>query len=412
MEVTKINECRACGSPHLETVFSLEDQYVATIFIEKPEDRSKHKRYPLELVICGPGKREGCGFIQLRHTVSRDSLFGHYWYRSGINQTMNDALADIVAKAPLYADLKDGDVVCDIGCNDGTLLSFYPSEYTRIGIDPAKNMAEFSRQHADEIIVDYFSSQSYLAVSNRKAKIVTSIAMFYSVVDPIGFAESVRDILDDDGVWIIQMSSLHLMMDNNCYDNIVHEHIGYYTIDVIDQLLQRVGLYIVDGEVNDINAGSVRLYIKKQPGKTTNRIVEMRKLEAAEQYRKLSVYRKFADDVAEQTKNLIDFFETCTPENTCVYGASTKGNVILQHCRVNQDHAFGIAERNPKKYGYFTLGSNLRIIPEDEMRKRKPNNVVVLPYHFRSEIIKREAELLDAGARLIFPLPRFEIYRK
>ena len=412
MELVEINGCRVCGSKHLETVFTLEDQYVATTFIRNREDATKHKRYPLELVICGPGRNKGCGFVQLRHTVSRDSLFDQYWYRSGINQTMTDALGDIVSKAQLFADLADGDVVCDIGCNDGTLLSFYPDKYKRIGIDPAKNMAKLSRQHADEIISDYFSSGAYFSAERKKAKIVTSIAMFYSVADPVTFANHVQEILDEDGVWVLQMSSLQLMINNNCYDNIVHEHIGYYTIEVIGQLLNRVGLYIVDGEVNDINAGSIRLYIKKKSLKTSKRLDHIRRSEADQDYRNLEVYRKFSNEIAVQTGKFTDFLTSCTPDNTCFYGASTKGNVILQHCKVNETHAFGIAERNPKKYGYFTLGSNLQIISEDEMRQRKPQNLVVLPYHFRTEIIKREAKLLDTGSRLVFPLPRLEIYSK
>ena len=409
MQLAPIDECRVCGGTDLHTVFSLEDQYIATIFLERAEDIEHHERYPLDLVICGAGASGGCGFVQLRHTVPRNILFEHYWYRSGINQTMRDALAEIVRGIGEYAEVNTGDVVCDIGCNDGTLLSFYPNRFKRIGIDPAANMAEFSRPNADVIISDYFSAAAYFSATKQKAKAITSIAMFYSVVDPVNFARGVAQILHDDGVWILQMSSLQLMIKNNCYDNIVHEHVGYYTIDVMDRLLETVGLHVVDCEINDINAGSVRLYIKKKQLQNTPRVAALRESEMRGAYRDLTTYNRFAAESETQTNKLREFLDSNEAQETCFYGASTKGNVILQHCKAGPKDTFGIAERNTKKFGYFTLGSNLPIISEEEMRLRKPANVIVLPYHFRTEIVKRESALLEAGTRLVFPLPQFEV---
>jgi NDP-4-keto-2,6-dideoxyhexose 3-C-methyltransferase len=411
MKLPAIKECRVCGGANLHTVFRLEDQYIATIFLKHREDIGQHERYPLELVICGADAEDGCGFVQLRHTVPRDVLFEHYWYQSGINQTMRDALADIVHRTGDYAEVNAGDVVCDIGCNDGTLLSFYPKQFKRIGIDPAANMAEFSRPHADAIIPDYFSASAYFGATKQKAKAITSVAMFYSVVDPVNFARDVATILHDDGVCIVQMSSLQLMIKSNCYDNIVHEHVGYYTIDVMDRLLRQMGLHIVDCEINDVNAGSVRLYIKKRRIQSTARLAELRDAETLGGYRNLATYKRFAAESEEETDKLRQFLDSNKAEHTCFYGASTKGNVILQHSGVSPKDAFGIAERNPKKFGYFTLGSDLSIISEEEMRSRNPLNVIVLPYHFRSEVVKREAALLGGGSRLIFPLPQFEILK-
>jgi NDP-4-keto-2,6-dideoxyhexose 3-C-methyltransferase len=409
MPLAPIDECRACGGKDLHTVFKLEDQYIATIFLKCPEDGIRHERYPLELVICGADESTGCGFVQLLHTVPRDVLFEHYWYQSGINQTMRDALTDIVHKIAAYANLAAGDAVCDIGCNDGTLLSFYPKTVKRIGIDPAANMAVHSRLHADAIISDYFSASAYFSATSQKAKAITSIAMFYSVVDPVSFAADVAKILHDDGVWILQMSSLQLMMQNTCYDNIVHEHVGYYTVDVIDRLLDSVGLHVVDCETNDINAGSVRLYIKTKRHPGTSRVAALRESERQGAYRNFATYERLAHETEIETAKLRDFLDSNKANESCFYGASTKGNVILQHCKAGPKDAFGVAERNPKKFGFFTLGSDLPIISEEEMRRRKPRNVIVLPYHFRKEIIQRESALLADGARLVFPLPHFEV---
>jgi 2-polyprenyl-3-methyl-5-hydroxy-6-metoxy-1,4-benzoquinol methylase len=412
MPLAPIPECRVCGGKDLHTVFKLEDQYVATIFIKCPEEAARHERYPLELVICGQNESDGCGFVQLLHTVPRNILFEHYWYRSGINQTMRDALADIVNRVREYTDLHPGDAVCDAGCNDGTLLSFYPEHIKRIGIDPAANMAEFSRPHADAIVSDYFSAEAYFSATKQKAKVVTSVAMFYSVIDPVNFARDVSKILADDGVWVLQMSSLQLMLRNNCYDNIVHEHVGYYTLDVMERLLKQFGLHVVDCETNDINAGSVRLYIKRTNFKSSPRVNELRGSELRGEYRSLETFKRFALDSRTQTEKLRAFLDSNDAERTCFYGASTKGNVILQHSRSGPGDAFGVAERNPKKFGYYTLGSGLPIISEEEMRRRKPANVIVLPYHFRDEIVKRECALLEEGTRLVFPLPQFEIFAR
>ena len=409
MQLPPINECRVCGGTNLRTVFSLEDQYIATIFLKPTDDIKEQERYPLELVICGDGAADGCGFVQLKHTVPRPILFANYWYRSGINQTMRDALADVVKRIGDYTEVNNGDVVCDAGCNDGTLLSCYPREFKRIGIDPAANMAEFSRPHADAIISDYFSAEAYFSATSQKAKVITSIAMFYSVADPVKFARDVATILHDDGVWILQMSSLQLMIANNCYDNIVHEHVGYFTIDVMDRLLDKIGLHIVDCETNDINAGSLRLYIKKRRSQCTARLTALRESETRGAYRELATYKRFASETETQTHKLRQFLDSNRAEQTCFYGASTKGNVILQHAGVGPKDSFGIAERNPKKFGYVTLGSNLPIISEEEMRRRKPLNVIVLPYHFKEEVVARESALLAKGSRLVFPLPRFEI---
>src|SRR5207249_1175549 len=184
---------------------------------------------------------------------------------------------------------------------------------------------------------------------------------------------------------------LQLMIKNNCYDNIVHEHVGYYTLDVMSRLLGKFGLYIVDCEINDINAGSVRLYIKKKQVQSTPRLAELRDSEAHGGYRNLATYERFAAECEAETNKLREFLDLNKAEQTCFYGASTKGNVILQHARVSPKDAFGVAERNPAKFGYCTLGSDLPIISEEEMRRRKPLNVIVLPYHFRSEIVKRES---------------------
>jgi 2-polyprenyl-3-methyl-5-hydroxy-6-metoxy-1,4-benzoquinol methylase len=403
MSIEKILNCRVCRGNHLDTVFVLEDQYIATVFIKSLSERDLHKKYPLELVLC-----QDCGFVQLRHTLNRDMLFSHYWYRSGINQTMKSALQDVVSSATQYTTLLPGDVVCDIGCNDGTLLSCYPKKIHTIGIDPSKNMAAFSRQHADVVIVDYFSSDVFFSKETKHAKIVTSIAMFYSVEDSVAFSKGVAEILDEDGVWILQMSSLSLMLQNNCYDNIVHEHVGYYSMGVISTILKPLGLQIVDCSTNDINAGSLRLYIKKH-GVPSAAVLALAQAEQEEGYLERGVYDAFAKRLERETQKFKTFLLDCDPTKTAFYGASTKGNVILQHVGATQKHAFGIAERNPLKYGYHTLGSDLKIISEDEMRQRVPKNIIVLPYHFKSEILQRESALIETGSSLVFPLPEFTV---
>jgi SAM-dependent methyltransferase len=410
--------CRVCGGS-LDPILSLGDQYVSTFLSPEQPDGPKA---PLELVLC-----QQCRLLQLRHTVSGDIMYQNYWYRSGTNQTMRNALADISGTAEKLASLKPGDSVLDIGCNDGTLLGSYtvPGLY-RIGFDPAQNLAVFSRKIADKVLVGFFDAATFSAdpeLRNFRPKVVTSIAMFYDLEDPNKFVSDIKTIMHLDGVWIMQMSYLPLMLKQNDFGNICHEHLEYYSLQSLEHLLHRHGFSIVDAQLNDVNGGSIRVFIRNREAEPSafgdsdyrkQAVDRLSKLHASEAELGLdhtTPYREFAERVEGIKRQVCDFIQGQVErkKKVFVYGASTKGNTMLQYFGLDHSVIDAAAERNPDKWGMLTVGTRIPIISEAEARAAKPDYFLVLPWHFIEEFKAREQDYLSSTGKFIVPLPQFEL---
>ncbi len=242
-------QCRLCASRKLTTVLSLGNQYVSDFVTAA----GQHPMSPLELIRC-----RDCGLVQLRHTFPRTSLYQHYWYRSGISGTMREALADVALKAYEVATPSSGQILVDTGCNDGTLLRTYPKSGTRlVGFEPAENLVEDARRGTYWVFNDFFKAGSFRKkFGDEKAKIVTSVAMFYDLEDPNTFVSDIFKCLALDGVWVVQQNYLATMLQKNGFDNIGHEHLEYYSLSTMERLLSRHGLEIFDVETNNVNGGS------------------------------------------------------------------------------------------------------------------------------------------------------------
>lgn len=419
MNVKVRQTCRLCGSKSLSPILDLGPQMLASAFASKEnEDCLPLRKVPLELVRCNPELDENaCGLVQLKHTFPSDIMYTDYWYASGVNQTMRDALADITMKAKEFVTIKKGDVAVDIGCNDGTLLKSYENpQLDLVGFDPAKNFMGVEGEGFTRI-TDYFNKNSYLAArGTKKAKIITSIAMFYDLEDPTAFTRDIFDILDDDGVWVLQMADLPNMLRNNMFDNICHEHTTYYYLAPMEFLLQRCGMKLVDIEMNSVNGSSYRFYIRKEngPGPSKAALKRIAKVRFEEFNMALDTdapYNKFKENI-ERNKNDLLFFinqERAKGKTVFVYGASTKGNVLLQYCELDGKIIPFAADRNPRKWGTRTLGSNISIISEEEARAMNPDYFLVLPYHFLDEMLVREKEFIDRGGKFIVPVPTVKL---
>jgi trans-aconitate methyltransferase len=418
--IVKVRQtCRLCGSKSLTPILDLGPQMLASAFASKDnEDRLPTRKVPLELVRCNPLLDENaCGLVQLKHTFPSDIMYTDYWYASGVNQSMRDALADITSKAVQYVDILKGDIVVDIGCNDGTLLKSYKNPALElVGFDPAKNFVGVAGEGFTRIN-DYFNKQSYIAAKGqKKAKIVTSIAMFYDLEDPVSFSKDIFDILADDGIWVLQMADLPNMLTNNMFDNICHEHTTYYSLSPMEYIFKRCGMKLVDVEMNNVNGSSYRFYIHKSsgPDATVDAVKRIAKVRFDEFNMALDTdepYKKFKENI-ERNKNDLLFFinqERAKGKKIFVYGASTKGNVLLQYCGLNEEIIPYAAERNPRKWGTRTLGSNIPIISEEDARAMKPDYFLVLPYHFLDEMIVREKEFIDRGGKFIVPVPSVKL---
>ena len=415
METITRKTCRIDGGELIE-LFDLGNLYLSGF--PKVGEPTKLPKVPLVLCM---GKTSG--LIQLKHTAPSAHMYEEYWYRSGINQTMIEELKSIVESVQKSIELKTGDIVVDIGCNDGTLMKHYPGHLTRVGFDPAKNLYEYSSKHTTKTVVNYFNAEEYYKHLSPKAKVVTSIAMFYDLEDPNQFVQDVYDVLDDEGLWIIQMSYLPLMLTQMAFDNICHEHLEYYSLQSLSYLLDRHGFKVVHCLLNDINGGSYRIYVRKKKAQdhtfSTTQYRDVANFQVASilQYEKFlklddpkTYYDFFAEmkRIKEQTVNFIKS-EKARGKKIWGYGASTKGNTLLQWYDLGPDLIEKIAERNPDKFGRMTVGTNIPICSEEEARTQKPDYMVVFPWHFRYEFLKRERAYLEQGGKFIFPLPKFEV---
>lgn len=417
-----INSCRVCGSKNLTPILSLGDLYVSNFF-DSP-DNSKGVKAPLELVLCD-AKNGGCGLLQLKHTVSAEEMYRNYWYRSGINKTMTDELNDIAGKAAKIADLKAGDYAIDIGANDGTLLRGYKiSGLNTVGFEPAKNLEQYGKEETTKIIVDFFNQSAWQKeFGEAKAKVITAIAMFYDLDDPNAFVSDVIKCLDDNGVFIIQMMYLPPFLKRNAFDGICHEHLEYYSLFSLENLLKRHGLEIFDAEMREhINEGSVRVYIRKigkggalkiEDG-AADRVAALKQKEIELGLDNEETYKKLVERILEAKEKAVSFIKQEAVKGKKIHGyaASTKGNTTLQFYGITPALMEAIADRNPQKWGKFTAGTLIPVISEEESRAKNPDYYFILAWHFLPEFISREAEYLKNGGKFIVPLPEFKIIDK
>ena len=408
--------CRACGSKHLIPILSLGEQYVSN-FVDNNYDYKDEEKVPLELILCDPNSN-GCGLLQLKHTASRTLLYKQYWFRSGLNETMKMALKDITQKAEETIKLSPEDMVLDIGCNDGTLLRTYKSKAKLIGFEPANNLIKEAKQGTDYIINDFFSYNNFKKhFDGLKCKVITSIAMFYDLEDPNSFVKDVVQCLSDNGIWIIQMAYLDPMLKLNAFDNIGHEHLEYYSLKSLKKLLEKHNLNIFNVEMNEVYGGSFRVFVKHKNNKLMPISPSVSELEHNEEKIGLDnkkTYEDFAKRVTNNKEKLVSFIKTETERGKIVYayGASTKGNTLLQYCNLNNSLIKKAADRDPIKHGKKTIGTEIPIISEEQARLEKPDYFLVLPWHLLEYFKQREKQFLDNGGKFIVPLPKFEIVGK
>ena len=405
---TKIKECRACGSKRLAFLFSLGVQPLTGVFV-KPEEPDP-LRAPLDLVIC-----EECKLVQLAHTVKSGLMYENYWYRSGINRTMREHLAGIVGDIDSRTKLEAGDVIVDIGCNDGTLLAAYNVEgLIKIGVDPS-NAIDLIDDAEIVKVKGLFSKDSLMAaLKGRRAKVITAISMFYDIGDPHEFVQNIADVLDTDGIWIVEMNYTGDMIRHCGYDMISHEHLMYYTMTVFEKMILEHRLHINDVSLNSINGGSIRIFVGLRPGGTKN-VDALREKERAQGLDKNETYLRFGNRMEKSRNSLTSKVKDIIGAGgkIAVYGASTRGNTILLYCGLDREVIFGAAERNPIKYGLVTAGTRIPIKAEAEIRAAKPDYLLILPYGFLNEFLEREADYLEAGGRFLVPIPQLvEIYMK
>ena len=400
METVTHTTCRLCKSSDLHDVLSLGDQYINDFV---PQERiGKGLKAPLELVRC-----DNCTLLQLRHTAPQELLFSrYYWYRSGVTDTMRRALREITKAVENMMPLKPGDVVLDIGANDGTLLAAYSADgIKRVGCEPANNLVDALRKNTDYVMHDFWNYERYLELAQAwgfgKAKVITAIGMFYDLEDPNKFIRDAQKELAEGGIFIAQLMCLQSMLDKNDLGNIVHEHLEYYSLASLKYLFENNGLEIFKIEENDVNGGSYRIFARHYRGTGLK----------LDDHITLDDILAFADRIKDSRDRCVAFIkkEVANGKRIYIYGASTKGNVILQYYGLDHTLITAAAERSPEKWGKYTIGSWIPIVSEEEARKAQPDYFLVLPWAFFDEFYDREKEWRERGGKFIVPLPTFRV---
>jgi len=406
---TEIKKCRISGSKNLVTVLSLGEQCLTGVFPKSPTEPIT--KGPLDLVWCPDS-----GLLQMKQSYSLDEMYGdNYGYRSGLNSSMVRHLQQKIRTLEQMVKPNDADLVIDIGSNDATSLKAYTGKFQKIGIDPTGK--KFKRYYTNDItlIPDFFSNATFEAnFPNSKAKIITSIAMFYDLENPLAFVKDIEAVLADDGVWHFEQSYMPSMLRTNSYDTICHEHLEFYSFKVVKNVVESCGLKIVDVQMNDINGGSFAVTACKENGPYKSNLPIINWVLKQEEVMGLDTskpYLDFAKRVFQHRTSLIELIESLVADGKKIigYGASTKGNVLLQFCGFTTKHIACIAEVNEEKFGSYTPGTNIPIVSEKEAKAMNPDYFLVLPWHFKHSILDREQEFLAKGGKFIFPLPEIEI---
>ncbi len=411
----EIKHCRICGNTNLVSVVDLGSQALTGVF---PLPGEIVEEGPLEMVKCFSGSGEDvCGLVQLRHDYEMEKLYGdNYGYRSALNKSMVKHLEGIVEKIEQRMDLKDEDLVIDIASNDGTLLSAYKNtKLDLLGIDPtSEKFQEYYPPYIAHVPSFFTAAAVKKERGEKKARVVTSIAMFYDLPEPLQIMQDIESVLADDGIWVVEQSYMPAMIDNTSYDTICHEHLEYYALKQFVWMAKRVNLKVIDLEFNDTNGASFAVTFAKKDSQHEEMVDQVKEVlteEVARGFDDLKIYEDFRKNTEQHRKDLIEFFQKAAADGKKIfgYGASTKGNVILQYCGITPKEMPYIAEVNEYKFGRTAPGTLIPIVSEKEAKEMKPDYFMVLPWHFKKGIIERETEYLEDGGHLMFPLPKIEV---
>jgi len=401
-----ISECRICGDRELKEVLDLGEQFLSSSFVKSNDevDEFSKTRVPLTLLLCNT-----CGLVQLRETVDRDLMYRSYFYRSETNPMMRDALQDVVKDIFARANFVSGDSVLDIGCNDGTMLTYYPDTLKRVGIDPAQNIDRSSLDASITVVEDYFSAEKTRAAGGAPYKAISSIAMFYDLDDPNSFVSDIKSVLAPGGIWCVQLSYLATTIATLNFYDICHEHLLYYSLRTLNYLMERNGLKIVDASLNEVNGGSLRIFVvhADDPRQVSSALRKLQDTEMALGLSEMVTYERFGAEILRLKQTVVEFIRREREAGGLVIGlgASTKGNVLLQYFGITKDMVPAISERNPEKVGLRTLGTDIELISEEAARALQPSAMLVLIWFFKDELLKREAGYLERGGKLLFPMP-------
>ncbi len=413
--------CRGCGGS-LETVIDLGIHQL-NAFPETP-DGVIGPAAPLVLTEC-----TDCHLFQLADTVSPELLYREYWYRSGTNEMMRANLKSVIQRILQTVHVRAEDLVLDIGANDGTLLSYYQefgAQARRIAVEPALNVQKALKENAAPSVIYKGFFPAIPLLQTGSCKVITSLAMFYDVEDPDEFVAAVHRILAPNGIWVLEVGYFPWMLRRGVFDMICHEHLEYYTLEYLRGLFARHNLKIIRAELNDTNGQSLRLVVAHEslPVRSLCGVGVAQLLELEAMLLTPARVDRFRQKVESLKRRIVDLvYQGLDLEWTIdLYGASTKGNTLLQYCGLGYPEIRQALDRSPEKWGRYTVGSGIPIVSEAHAgngpvvpgsdEKGRPADLWLCPiWQFKPAILERERLYLENGGRILFPMPEPEIFK-
>lgn len=405
-------KCKICNSKKLIKITNLKNQPISSVFLEKK--KFDLKKYNINLYKC-----LSCELIQFASLPPLGDMYGStYGYRTSLSKLMIDHMYKKYQKLKKLKILKNESNILDIGSNDGTFLNFFAKKnknYNLYGVDPSSK--KFLKYYDKKINVttDYFSYENFIEnKKNKKIKfdLITSFAMFYDIENPNKFCFDIKKLLKANGLWALEISYFPSLLKNLTYDQICHEHVTYYTLTTFNNLIKKHGLKIIDFQINDINGGSIEIICSKKINKIKPKVDKLNKYLLDEKKITIDSFKRLNERIENTKKNILELLKIIGKKNIIGYGASTKGNIVLNHCNITSKEIKYICDANPYKFNKFTPGSNIQIISKEKMRKLNPKYLFVLIWSFRSEVIKQEINYIKKGGKLIFHLPQLHIIDK
>ncbi len=408
-------KCKNCKSKKLEKILHLGSQPISSVFHNKK--KKNLKKYPLDLFKC-----RSCDLIQFSKLAPLEDMYGStYGYRTSLSKYMINHMKEKYLKLNKASFLKNNSSILDIGSNDGTFLNFFANNKNRklklFGMDPSSYKYKKYYNKKINLISDYFSKKKLdrhcrELGSDEKFDLITSYAMFYDIEDPNSFSKDIFNCLKKNGVWVLEFSYFPLLLKNLTYDQICHEHVTYYTLNTFQKIAKKNGFKILDISFNEINGGSIEVVCAKKNSFHKSKLIKINKILNEEKKINKNSYLNLGYRIENTKKILKILLKEINKKDIIGYGASTKGNIVLNHCGLDEKNLSYICDANPYKFGRYTPGSNIKIISKQQMRKRKPKYLLVLIWSFRSEVIKQEINFLKNGGKLIFHLPMLHIIDK
>ncbi len=403
--------CRNCRKKSFNKISNIGKQPISSLFLKK---KIQIKNYSLDLYKC-----KYCDLVQLSKIPNLKDMYGaDYGYKTSVSRLMVDHLKKKISKLNRFGIFKKKSKILDIGSNDGTFLNFFSNfknRYELFGIDPSASAFIENYDKKINVIIDFFNKNNvrkHFIEKKIKFSLITSYAMFYDIEEPNEFCSGIEKILDKNGIWALEFSYFPLLLKNLTYDQICHEHCVYYSLSTFNKIISNNNLKIIDFSINEINGGSIEVICAKKNSNFKTNKDKINRLFNDEKNISNKDFEKFNLRMENSKKNLQLFLKGQNKKNIIGYGASTKGNVILNYCKLNNKNISYICDANPTKEGRFTPGSHIRIISKNKMRKIKPKYLIVLIWSFRTEVIKQEKKFIRNGGKLIFPLPVFHVVDK